>query len=298
MTRMRARRAVGVATVAAWFGAALLAGPASATSPGANGRIAYTGSDYTIHTVLPTGYGDEQLQPGLSPSWSPNGNQLVFIDGQYRLFLMAADGSHVRQLTDPRVYDSYPSFAPGGHRVLFSRVGNASVRVMTIRTDGTDLRALTPGAVAAWSPNGKQIAFDSPKGGIWAMRPGGEDKHELTSNPGDRLSGYSPDGRHITFVRVLDDYNEVTLIARSDGTHVRRLPCLRTPRFNAIDVTYSPDGEWFLGSMPVPAGPDPRVTTNTVIRFPVQACINGTMRQQRIVGRTVALSGWQPLPGG
>jgi Tol biopolymer transport system component len=100
-----------VATTVALVGLALTL-PASATFPGANGKIAFIrdlGDDEDdIFVVNVNGSGQTNLTD-LSPAddedhrWSPDGQRLVFAssrDGNDEIYVMNADGGEVTSLTD------------------------------------------------------------------------------------------------------------------------------------------------------------------------------------------------------
>jgi hypothetical protein len=64
----------------------------------------------------------------------------------------------------------------------------------------------------------------------------------------------------------------------------------------ATAVSYSPDGRWLLGQVPVYIS-DPRVIDYfNLIRFPVGPCLNGTLRAHQVIGRTEGAASWQALP--
>ena len=105
----------------------LAAAPAWATFPGANGRIAFERQSRPggIFTMRPDGSDVQRLQPGSEPSWSANGRWIVYVcyretETFVQICMMRADGSNVRQITHGGGPTSYPSFLPGGGRVLFS----------------------------------------------------------------------------------------------------------------------------------------------------------------------------------
>src|SRR4051812_20517180 len=82
--RTRRRLAQVPCAVAVVIAVALAPATALGAFPGANGRIAYSlntggpGEPTRIHTVLPSGHGDETLAVGMQPSWSANGRRIVF----------------------------------------------------------------------------------------------------------------------------------------------------------------------------------------------------------------------------
>jgi len=130
------------------------------------------GSD--VRQVTP----DKEGRSLSQPAWSPDGRQLVYVDGgstssavasRYgNLFVIGDDGSGDRRLTSSP--DADPDWSPDGREVALVRgenlptlEANDDIWVLDVRT-GT-ARQLThtpPGtyeAAPAWSPDGAQIVF-------------------------------------------------------------------------------------------------------------------------------------------
>ena len=60
-------------------------------------------------------WGADDPAPDYEPAWSPQGTHLVFVserDGNPEIYLMAADGSNLRRLTDNTADDSEPAWSP------------------------------------------------------------------------------------------------------------------------------------------------------------------------------------------
>jgi Tol biopolymer transport system component len=83
---------------------------------------------WTVHTANADGTNDVRLTgPGTnsgSPAWSPDGKQIAFdqftdVSGRQQVFVMDADGSHIRLLTlDPAWSCAHPAWSPEGDRLV------------------------------------------------------------------------------------------------------------------------------------------------------------------------------------
>ena len=97
-------------------------------------------------------------------SYSPDGERIVFASNRHAyegdpperletdpsyfvdLYLMNADGSEVRRLTDTPGYDGGPFFSPDGKRVVWRRFSEdgATAEIHTMALDGSDTRQADP----------------------------------------------------------------------------------------------------------------------------------------------------------
>ena len=167
----------------------------------------------------------------LDPSWSASGKLIAF-DRAYGpvvggtvahlgLFVMRADGTHVRQVTQmatpTRYEDTTPQWSPDGSHLVFQRLNKATGQhaVFTVRLDGTSSRRLTPWGLDAggnpdWSPNGRWILFQShephnQQDNLFLVHPNGSDLHRITHTFGGTYTWFkqtfSPDGTMITVAR-------------------------------------------------------------------------------------------------
>ncbi|MEK6273427.1 MAG: hypothetical protein AABM42_12425 [Actinomycetota bacterium] len=329
---MRDRSAVrhGVALIALAAAIVAFVSPAAARAafPGSNGRIAYIGvpSYATIHTdiftVLPNGSGFEQLTDnGVSeyePSWSSTGRRLTFIRGVagtvggYQVFKMNASGGNQTRVTHDDGIDSSPGFSPNGRRIAYAKDNLESadedtprrVSIFKIRPDGERKRRMVTGLVTApeYSPNGERIVFSGiPKGkrhgGIWTIRPDGSDLSRLTApysnGYSDQSPSWSPDGRHIVFLRCHIDSSihacsGDVYVMRANASHKHPIE----PIYGSVSPTYSPAGDRIAlsihGEQCVDIytinvwGSDPRLVTHNC-----DAAQGGTARQPS----------WQPVAG-
>jgi Tol biopolymer transport system component len=91
----------------------------------------------------------------MSPTWSPEGRRLAFVEGS-RLEVVNRDGSGERRITRVRAseYDP-PAWSPDGHWIAF--VGYLPHgRILVVHPDGSGLRTLVRKASSApslsWLP--------------------------------------------------------------------------------------------------------------------------------------------------
>jgi Tol biopolymer transport system component len=146
--------------------------------------VGVAGTELTAYIVNPDG---SNLEPVFaragdhSPSWSPDGSQVAFIsdrDGSTRVYVMNADGTNVRAVSDvpgdaslTNPIDLYVNavspWSPDGTRIAFTtRVNNLPGPMYSVRADGTGLTTLADASLFArdfngWSHSGRWIAFTS-----------------------------------------------------------------------------------------------------------------------------------------
>ena len=98
--------------------------------------------------------------------WSPDGSQLAFLggdDGAHDVWIIDADGSRERNLSNTPGDDWWPSWSPDGSRiaVVESATPGSEGHFMVVNRDGTDPVSLegpgVDGNLPVWSPDGTKL---------------------------------------------------------------------------------------------------------------------------------------------
>jgi TolB protein len=289
---------------------------ASASFPGANGKIAFDSRGGAlppgIYTMNRDGSEITQLtSDGEFPQWSPDGSSIVFVrwiggigsfGARRQIFVMDGDGSNVRQVADTPYDDSDPAWSPDGTRIAFARqlpTGGAN-GLWLMRSDGSDQVALHACCTApAWSPTGSAIAFQGQSSGtnIFVVHLGSTPV-ELTSDPrGNYNPEWSPDAGKIAFVSARDPVagNEL-YVMNPDGEVETNVS--NTPLLHEVSVSWAPNGR-LLAVVAIECSPE----------FPTSCTVDGpsggvyVMRPDgshrvQLTGRTNTFHvSWQPVPG-
>jgi dipeptidyl aminopeptidase/acylaminoacyl peptidase len=108
-----------------------------------------------------------------APSWSPDGKRILFeralagtftpgVEAQEKdVYVMRADGSHVRRLTDSPGLDEGPEFSPDGTKIAFSSSRDGQQEIYVMDADGSNPRRLTDNPARDESPDWQGLPFDT-----------------------------------------------------------------------------------------------------------------------------------------
>jgi TolB protein len=208
------------------------------------------------------------------PAWSPDGRQVAFIgyrDGGVDLFVVNADGTDLRNLTNGPGHFVQPSWSPDGTRIAFVGSTNDGSTIYIINADGSDMRRLTRDdqhkSGPAWSPDGGRVAFvrsfpglpvpiddlDSSRqeaaatqtaeayvpSALFTVNADGSDERLIATLDGYAfLPIWSPDGSQIALSTRLMEVEHAYVVA-ADGSGTRPLADERV--YSSLPA-WSPDG--------------------------------------------------------
>lgn len=269
-------------TVALALGVLVLVAPAGATFPGTNGNIVFESSRLgptkilamdavpgAQATLLPGNNDNNNME---APTVSPDGSKIAYVYGR-DIWVMNADGSGPRQLTNDANFNQEPAWSADGTKIAFSGGVSTGWDLFTMNADGTGRTNITntPSIqefAAVWSPDGSEIAYERggcepPNGGgtcVYKMNADGTGTPtnltpetslpECPLQPGYRHNGasdnpsWSPDGTKIAF--------EGTLICPStSGSDIWVMNADGSGKINLINDSgtgddnpaFSPDGQ-------------------------------------------------------
>ena len=198
------------------------------------------------------------LAPAAAQAAFPGHNgQIVFSstrDGNAEIYVMNADGSEQRNLTNHPAEDTAPAFSADGSRIVFTsrRDGapypNDEIHVMN--SDGTAVTRLTsdprPDVAPAFAPDGRSIAFarGSSPSHIYTMAADGSAPVELTPGSASQSHNerfgdpsFAPVGSRIAYTYGIKYFTDIAAInVDGSGDTVYRDAAA------GYRPSYSPDG--------------------------------------------------------
>jgi len=144
-----------------------------------------------VETFAVTRVTFREARPDLNPTISPDGERIAFqsfVNGNWEIFVMDADGRNVKQLTFNPADDIDPAWSPDGQRIAFATNRDGNWEIYTMDVDGGNVKNLTNSGAndrwPTWSPDVEEIAFQSDRTGrweIWKMKAAdGTEQKQLT----------------------------------------------------------------------------------------------------------------------
>jgi TolB protein len=238
---------------------------ASATFPGANGRILFNRgtieSPTFIASMKPDGSDVQRLtgpQNSFGGAWDPDGSRFVYARtndvGEVDLFLRDADGSNRTRVTDTEKDEFQVAFAPTGNRIVYQKCGfrcdifkkNLATGVETQLTDTPRADEIGP----QWGVDDLIVFTRAPRRGdleIFTMHSDGTVVKQITDNRGraDVTPSWSPDGTRVVYSRCGTEGNCELFTMDPDGSGKDRITNTVGDEFGA---KYSPNGRSFAFS--------------------------------------------------
>ncbi|MFO1064669.1 MAG: peptidase M28, partial [Pirellulales bacterium] len=158
------------------------------------------------------------------------------------LYIMKADGTDVRRLTDTIGYDGGPFFSPDGKKICFRRFAKngAVAEIMTMNIDGSDQRSLTHLEKVSWAPfyhpTGEYLVFATNRHGfdnfeIYMVDAEGKNEPvRVTYRKGfDGLPVFSPDGKTLIWTSNNNSSQSQLFQAKWDHAAARELISANPP---------------------------------------------------------------------
>ena len=181
---------------------------------------------------------------------------LSFRDGNQEIYVINADGTGERNLTDDPLDDFDPDWSPDGSKIAFvsNRSGQAHIYVMD--AGGSGVRQLTSdsagGLSPRWSRDGSRIAYNRG-GSIAVMNAGGGDMRVIMEaepeqtaaacKAGSFPGGWSPDDELIAYyaASISREIAQVCTIT-ADGSEIEVI--VEGPDAYYVEPVFSPDGRY------------------------------------------------------
>lgn len=201
------------------------------------------------------------------PSWSPDGQSVVFTSHQgsnFDIWVMNGDGSGQASRIALAAWDDYPAWSPDGVQIAFAStettdgVFNSEIFVGSSTADVQRVTFNTGrDEWPAWAPDGVTLANSSDRDGdmdIYLFTADGNTVTQWTNEAAyDEQPAWSPSGEWIAFIRKAEDRNadgRIDLeddtgfgdvwVGRRDGSEFRQL----TFDHQAAHPAWSPDGQY------------------------------------------------------
>ena len=226
-------------------------------------RVAHDKSEIFLYT-LATGENVKLTGEGFSdadPSFSSDGKQIAFVswrDGNTEIYVMNADGSNVRRVTNHPAFDNFPVFSPDGTAIAFQsnrENERTEIYLQNLNDDAlprkiSNFTGETGIIPKCWSADGTEILFWTNQNGKAQIVRARVQPYQSKLVLSDETAGLSsprlsPDGRRILYqARLADGSIELRLtdLETKKTTTVYKTAPDYPPHY-LLAPAWSPDGQ-------------------------------------------------------
>jgi TolB protein len=182
-------------------------------------RITYVvkrGTRFELHVADADGHGAQTVlgsnEPLISPTWSPDGNQLAYVSFEQRkpvVYVQSLTTGVRRAVANHWGSNSAPAWSPDGRKLAVVLTKDGGSQIYLINADGSGVARLTNSSAIdtepTFSPDGELMLFTSDRGGspqIYGMTAKGGDPRRLTFEGSYNVTPrFNPDGKSFTFIQ-------------------------------------------------------------------------------------------------
>ncbi len=192
-----------------------------------------------------------------SPSWSPDGNQIVFarvFEGDRYIVTIDVDGSNETPLTAGSTEERSPAWSPDGANIGYVTEHG---QLALMAPDGSNRREIVANHAVgglrggmSWSPDSSQIAYTRDLGectAIVLINADGTDERRITYLPGDiGQPAWSPDGEQLLFVNeIASQWSQIYIFSAHGGSRDGlEEGCAQVERYEPNQDVAAPNDWW------------------------------------------------------
>lgn len=248
MTTTRTTRSAALLMLAGLIVAITIAGPAQGIPPPPEVWV----------FDLAAGSGTRLTGPGtfirsIDRAWSPDGASVALAEGG-DIWIIAADGSARRNLTNSPENELDPAWSPDGNWISYLRFGENEYALWIADVEGSERRRLSPEGLGLssdplWSPTGHALAFhgswrNGDPGGLFVLSVDGNLTKVEDPQPAQFPVSWAPDGSALAVLRGLGPGQPTFVyIVAANGSGER---LLTTTEAEYLTPRWSPDGATVL----------------------------------------------------